>query len=77
MTKRRAGAAVYNRASSLETLVGYLYLTKCESTGKANVRIGILSRLFNAFEFGGINRITKFEVRNTNGVQWEFLLSVH
>ncbi|GLJ05170.1 hypothetical protein SUGI_0012620 [Cryptomeria japonica] len=26
-TVRRAGAAVYNRASSLETLVGYLYLT--------------------------------------------------
>ncbi|XP_050230783.1 uncharacterized protein LOC126679821 [Mercurialis annua] len=26
-TKKRAGAAVYNRASSLETLVGYLYLT--------------------------------------------------
>ncbi|KAJ0075394.1 hypothetical protein Patl1_33486 [Pistacia atlantica] len=26
-TKKRAGTAVYNRASSLETLVGYLYLT--------------------------------------------------
>ncbi|RVW51944.1 Mini-ribonuclease 3 [Vitis vinifera] len=26
-TKKRAGVAVYNRASSLETLVGYLYLT--------------------------------------------------
>lgn len=25
--KKRAGVAVYNRASSLETLVGYLYLT--------------------------------------------------
>ncbi|KAF1859190.1 hypothetical protein Lal_00009774, partial [Lupinus albus] len=26
-TKRRAGSAVYSRASSLETLVGYLYMT--------------------------------------------------
>jgi len=36
--------------------LGWLSLfDKCESLGKTNVRIGILSRLVNAFEFGGIN----------------------
>ncbi|MED6193042.1 hypothetical protein PIB30_015244 [Stylosanthes scabra] len=39
-TKRRAGAAVYNRASSLETLVGYLYLTNVNRLEKLMSELG-------------------------------------
>lgn len=39
-TKRRAGAAMYNRASSLETLVGYLYLTNVNRLEKLMLKLG-------------------------------------
>ncbi|KAH6830767.1 Ribonuclease III family protein [Perilla frutescens var. hirtella] len=39
-TKKRAGVAVYNRASSLETLVGYLYLTNVQRLNEIMERIG-------------------------------------
>ncbi|KAM5569683.1 hypothetical protein ABKV19_016942 [Rosa sericea] len=39
-TKKRAGAAVYNRASSLETLVGHLYLTDMKRLEEVMVRLG-------------------------------------
>ncbi|KAG2722737.1 hypothetical protein I3760_02G140000 [Carya illinoinensis] len=39
-TKRRAGAAVYNRASSLETLVGYLYLTNVKRLEEIMLKLG-------------------------------------
>ncbi|KAL5822539.1 hypothetical protein ACOSQ3_020447 [Xanthoceras sorbifolium] len=39
-TRRRAGAAVYNRASSLETLIGYLYLTNVNRLEKVMVKLG-------------------------------------
>ncbi|KAG6395731.1 hypothetical protein SASPL_141855 [Salvia splendens] len=39
-TKTRAGVAVYNRASSLETLVGYLYLTNVQRLDEIMERIG-------------------------------------
>ncbi|MED6109210.1 hypothetical protein PIB30_031415 [Stylosanthes scabra] len=39
-TKKRAGAAVYNRASSLETLVGYLYLTNVNRLEKLMSELG-------------------------------------
>ncbi|XP_054782951.1 uncharacterized protein LOC129290254 isoform X2 [Prosopis cineraria] len=39
-TKKRAGAAVYNRASSLETLVGYLYLTNVNRLEKLMLELG-------------------------------------
>ncbi|KAI3866886.1 hypothetical protein MKX03_027119 [Papaver bracteatum] len=39
-TTRRAGAAVYNRASSLETLVGHLYLTNVKRLEEIMVRMG-------------------------------------
>ncbi|KAK8524820.1 hypothetical protein V6N13_015823 [Hibiscus sabdariffa] len=39
-TKKRAGAAVYNRASSLETLIGYLYLTNVNWLEKLMQRLG-------------------------------------
>ncbi|EOY27095.1 RNA binding protein, putative [Theobroma cacao] len=39
-TKKRAGAAVYNRASSLETLIGYLYLTNVNRLEKLMVKLG-------------------------------------
>ncbi|KAH1207546.1 Mini-ribonuclease 3 [Glycine max] len=38
--KKRAGAAVYNRASSLETLVGYLYLTNVNRLEKLMLELG-------------------------------------
>ncbi|KAI3845884.1 hypothetical protein MKW92_011297 [Papaver armeniacum] len=39
-TTRRAGAAVYNRAASLETLVGHLYLTNVNRLEEIMVRMG-------------------------------------
>lgn len=39
-TKKRAGAAVYNRASSLETLVGHLYLTDMKRLEEVMVKLG-------------------------------------
>ncbi|KAF3450614.1 hypothetical protein FNV43_RR06703 [Rhamnella rubrinervis] len=39
-TKKRAGAAVYNRASSLETLVGYLYLTNLKRLEEIMQKLG-------------------------------------
>ncbi|KAM7471819.1 hypothetical protein LguiA_010002 [Lonicera macranthoides] len=39
-TKKRAGVAVYNRASSLETLVGYLYLTNAKRLEKIMLKLG-------------------------------------
>ncbi|KAF7814148.1 mini-ribonuclease 3 [Senna tora] len=39
-TKKRAGSAVYNRASSLETLVGYLYLTNVNRLEKLMRELG-------------------------------------
>lgn len=39
-TKKRAGVAVYNRASSLETLVGYLYLTNVQRLEEIMQKLG-------------------------------------
>ncbi|OVA16336.1 Ribonuclease III domain [Macleaya cordata] len=39
-TTKRAGIAVYNRASSLETLVGYLYLTNVKRLEELMVKMG-------------------------------------
>ncbi|XP_071692017.1 uncharacterized protein [Rutidosis leptorrhynchoides] len=39
-TKKRAGVAVYNRASSLETLVGYLYLTNVKRLEEIMSKLG-------------------------------------
>ncbi|KAL7598048.1 hypothetical protein Lser_V15G25293 [Lactuca serriola] len=39
-TKKRAGVAVYNRASSLETLIGYLYLTKVKRLEEIMQKLG-------------------------------------
>ncbi|XP_061371085.1 uncharacterized protein LOC133313697 isoform X2 [Gastrolobium bilobum] len=39
-TKKRAGAAAYSRASSLETLVGYLYLTNVNRLEKLMLELG-------------------------------------
>ncbi|GMY34570.1 mini-ribonuclease 3, partial [Fagus crenata] len=39
-TKKRAGAAVYNRASSLETLVGYLYLKNVKRLEEVMLKLG-------------------------------------
>lgn len=39
-TKRRVGVAVYNRASSLETLVGFLYLTNVSRLEEVMLKLG-------------------------------------
>ncbi|XAR49947.1 Ribonuclease III [Bertholletia excelsa] len=39
-TKKRAGVAVYNRASSLETLIGYLYLTNTKRLEEIMLKLG-------------------------------------
>lgn len=46
-TKKRAGVAVYNRASSLETLVGYLYLTNVERLEEIMLKLGFCSGASN------------------------------
>ncbi|XP_027153439.1 uncharacterized protein LOC113753478 isoform X2 [Coffea eugenioides] len=46
-TKKRAGVAVYNRASSLETLVGYLYLTNVERLEEIMLMLGFCSGASN------------------------------
>ncbi|KAK2639932.1 hypothetical protein Ddye_027727 [Dipteronia dyeriana] len=38
--RRRVGTTVYNRASSLETLIGYLYLTNVNRLEKVMVKLG-------------------------------------
>ncbi|CAH8316253.1 unnamed protein product [Eruca vesicaria subsp. sativa] len=42
-TRRRAGSAVYNKASSLETLIGYLYLTNGKRLEKIMQKLGFSS----------------------------------
>ncbi|CAG7877648.1 unnamed protein product [Brassica rapa] len=42
-TRRRAGVAVYNKASSLETLIGYLYLTNGKRLEKIMEKLGFSS----------------------------------
>ncbi|KAK6911898.1 Ribonuclease III domain [Dillenia turbinata] len=39
-TKKRAGVAIYNRASALETLVGYLYLTNMKRLDEVMQKLG-------------------------------------
>ncbi|KAI3803368.1 hypothetical protein L1987_31519 [Smallanthus sonchifolius] len=46
-TKKRAGVAVYNRASSLETLVGYLYLTNVKRLEEIMLKLGFSSGVSN------------------------------
>ncbi|XP_030525644.1 mini-ribonuclease 3 [Rhodamnia argentea] len=39
-SRKRAGSAVYNRASSLETLIGYLYLTNVQRLEDVMLKLG-------------------------------------
>ncbi|XP_051135836.1 uncharacterized protein LOC127254653 isoform X2 [Andrographis paniculata] len=49
-TKKRAGVAVYNRASSLETLVGYLYLTNVHRLNEIMEKIGFSTDISTSLE---------------------------
>ncbi|KAL1811317.1 uncharacterized protein LOC108227761 isoform X1 [Daucus carota subsp. sativus] len=42
-TKKRAGVAVYNRASSFETLIGYLYLTNTKRLQEVMLKLGFVA----------------------------------
>ncbi|WCJ39536.1 Ribonuclease III family protein [Euphorbia peplus] len=42
-TKKRVGTALYNRASSLETLIGYLYLTNANRLEELMLNLGFSS----------------------------------
>ncbi|KAK1360267.1 RNase III domain-containing protein [Heracleum sosnowskyi] len=42
-TKKRAGVAVYNRASSFETLIGFLYLTNTKRLEEVMLKLGFLA----------------------------------
>ncbi|KAF6174882.1 hypothetical protein GIB67_026370 [Kingdonia uniflora] len=42
-TTKRAGVVVYNSASSLETLVGYLYLTNVKRLDRVMLKLGFSS----------------------------------
>ncbi|PIA43036.1 hypothetical protein AQUCO_02000466v1 [Aquilegia coerulea] len=46
-TTKRAGVAVYNRASSLETLVGYLYLTNTKRLEEVMLKLGFTTAASN------------------------------
>ncbi|KAJ0075118.1 hypothetical protein Patl1_33467 [Pistacia atlantica] len=53
-TRKRAGTAVYNRASSLETLVSWLSVpNKCKSLGRSHGKAGILNWFFYTADFRG------------------------
>uniref|UniRef100_A0A5B7A1Z8 Putative Ribonuclease III domain-containing protein n=2 Tax=Davidia involucrata TaxID=16924 RepID=A0A5B7A1Z8_DAVIN len=56
-TKKRAGVAVYNRASSLETLVGYLYLTNVKRLEEIMLKLG--------FSSGASTQLVLEETNNT------------
>ncbi|KAF3326882.1 Mini-ribonuclease 3 [Carex littledalei] len=56
-TRKRAGAAVYSRASSLETLIGYLYLTNVERLEELMFRLG--------FSVGTSSQSISDELRST------------
>ncbi|XP_022891347.1 uncharacterized protein LOC111406261 isoform X6 [Olea europaea var. sylvestris] len=64
-TKKRAGVAVYNRASSLETLVGYLYLTNVQRLEEIMVKLG-----FSA------DASTQFMEKKSNTLFFHFLQAV-
>lgn len=53
-TKRRAGVAVYNRASSLETLVGFLYLTDVKRLEDVMLKLGFTTGA--STEWGGADK---------------------
>lgn len=54
-TTRRAGVAVYNRASSLETLVGYLYLTNANRLDIVMRKIGFCTNHIVPMSLEGSN----------------------
>ncbi|GAA0142799.1 hypothetical protein Leryth_001902 [Lithospermum erythrorhizon] len=55
-TRKRAGVAVYNRASSLETLIGYLYLTNKQRLDEIMLMLG--------FSVGDSNQLMLEELQN-------------
>ncbi|GAB4842521.1 hypothetical protein Ancab_012495 [Ancistrocladus abbreviatus] len=55
-TKKRAGVAVYNRASSLETLVGYLYLTNVKRLEDVMSKLGFSVGISNQSILEDLNR---------------------
>lgn len=54
-TTKRAGVAVYNRASSLETLIGYLYLTNPMRLEDMMSRLGFSVGVSNQLILKGVN----------------------
>ncbi|CAO2840179.1 unnamed protein product [Amaranthus hypochondriacus] len=60
-TTKRAGVAVYNRASSLETLIGYLYLTNAERLEELMSKLGFSVGVSNQSILEGV----KMELQNT------------
>lgn len=54
-TTRRAGAAVYSRASSLETLVGYLYLTDANRLDTVMRKLGFCTDHIVPTSLEGLN----------------------
>ncbi|VFQ65459.1 unnamed protein product [Cuscuta campestris] len=51
-TKKRAGVAVYKQASSLETLIGYLYLTNVTRLEEIMVKLGFCTGASSQFLVG-------------------------
>ncbi|GJU70864.1 ribonuclease III domain-containing protein [Tanacetum coccineum] len=64
-TKKRAGVAVYNRASSLETLVGYLYLTNAKRLDEIMLKLGFSTGASTQMILEEASRIEFFCVENT------------
>ncbi|XP_021902964.1 uncharacterized protein LOC110818393 isoform X10 [Carica papaya] len=58
-SRKRAGVAVYNRASSLETLVDWFSVPdKCKSIGRSHAKAGIFNWIFYSRHFRGREYLT-------------------
>ncbi|CAK9174497.1 unnamed protein product [Ilex paraguariensis] len=61
--KKRAGVAIYNRASSLETLVGYLYLTDAKRLEEMMLKLGFSAGESNQLILERLNKnLTKSNI---------------
>nr|XP_015616184.1 uncharacterized protein LOC107279353 [Oryza sativa Japonica Group] len=66
-TRKRAGIAVYNRASSLETLIGYLYLTNFKRLEQLMFQLGFTSGASSHHIADEL--VSSFKKKNSTSVQ--------
>nr|GMC70883.1 Ribonuclease III domain-containing protein [Ipomoea batatas] len=64
-TKKRAGVAVYNSASSLETLIGYLYLTNMQRLEEIMLKLGFCTGVSSQHILENINGKFIFNIQSS------------